>query len=108
MEKITLEIKSAEISAARPVKKYALAGVVTSNNLEVLMEPRDLGGVCRFEIVTSAEGFGPSWKAVAENFVSESKASNLLISINDNGASPSVVSLRLFQAHEDLTRGSES
>ena len=86
-------------------KDMAIAGVVASGNLEVMMEKKKLSGKCLFVIDTAAKGFGDSWKAVASDFMERNSPSDLLISINDNAASPAVVSLRLDQAFEDLTEG---
>ena len=84
-------------------KDMAIAGVVASGNLEVMMEKKNLSEKCLFVIDTAAKGFGESWKAVAADFMERNKAADLLISINDNAASPAVVSLRLDQAFEDIT-----
>jgi malonate decarboxylase delta subunit len=83
-------------------KNYSVAGVVTSGNLEVMMKKEDLKGKSKFEIDTAAEGFENIWKAVLEDFMERTKISGISVSINDNAASPPVVSLRLDQAFEDL------
>lgn len=85
------------------VKPFSLAGVVASGNLEVMLEtvPSEKG--CVFLIDTAARGFEASWQAVIRDFMERWKPAGLKISINDNAASPSVVSLRLDQAYEDLT-----
>lgn len=84
-------------------KNFSIAGVVSSSNLELMMEVKELEGRCLFSIDTSAAGFGESWKAVINDFMERHKPANLQISINDNAASPAVVSLRLDQAIEALT-----
>ena len=83
-------------------RDWALVGVVTSSNLEVLVEKTDLAGQCRFVVDTSAKGFGPVWQAVITDFLAKHAAGDLLFSIHDNGASPAVVALRLAQALEAL------
>ena len=45
---------------------------------------------------------GESWKAVISDFMECHKPANLQVSINDNAASPAVVSLRLDQGIEAL------
>jgi malonate decarboxylase delta subunit len=75
----------------------ALVGVVASGNLEVLVEPAG-GTGCRFDIDTSARGFGPIWEAVLRDFHARHGLAGLAISIHDMGATPAVVSLRLDQA----------
>jgi malonate decarboxylase delta subunit len=79
-----------------------LVGVVGSGNMEVLFEPRPLGGMMRFVIDTSISGFDPTWRAVLENFAERHRVGDLLVTINDAGATPSVVALRLAQAAEEL------
>jgi malonate decarboxylase delta subunit len=75
-----------------------LVGVVSSGNLEVLIEHTDIKGRCCVEIRTSANGYGDIWQAVLNDFAARHDLSNLRISINDGGATPAVVSLRLDQA----------
>ena len=82
---------------ALPAFAPALVGVVASGNLEVLVEPSiDTG--CRIDVDTSARGFGPIWEAVLRDFHARHDLAGLAISINDMGATPAVVSLRLDQA----------
>ncbi len=85
--------------------KASLKGVVSSGNLEVLIEAKDLGGKCRFEVDTAAEGFNQSWEAVVDDFMDRHAPGNLLVSVNDYAASPDVVALRLDQAYEALKGG---
>lgn len=80
-----------------------LVGVVSSGNLEVLIEPAPLGGGCEIEIQTAARGFGPIWQAVMEDFNQRWRLADVRIAINDMGATPAVVSLRLDQAVEAVT-----
>jgi malonate decarboxylase delta subunit len=79
-----------------------LVGVVGSGNLEVLMEPGADPARCTLSITTSARGFGPIWEAVAQNFQGRHQLGGVAISINDMGATPAVVSLRLDQAAASL------
>lgn len=84
----------------RPVAgfKSILVGVVGSGNLEVLVEPGHDPSACQFRINTSAVGFGAIWEAVLNGFQSRHQLCGISISINDMGATPAVVSLRLDQA----------
>lgn len=82
-----------------------LVGVVSSGNLEVLIEPAALGGACEIEVKTAAHGFGDIWKAVMTDFHARWPLANTRISINDMGATPAVVSLRLDQAVESMQGG---
>lgn len=79
-----------------------LVGVVSSGNLEVLIEPIPLQGACEIEVKTAAHGFGRTWQAVMEDFHARWPLANMRISINDMGATPAVVSLRLDQAAETI------
>lgn len=74
-----------------------LVGVVGSGNLEVLLEPSP-GSNCRFEVQTSARGFGDIWEAVLRDFHARHPLAGLAVAIHDMGATPAVVSLRLAQA----------
>ena len=62
MERLEYRILRRPRDRAR--SRPALAGVLGSGNLEVLIEPADLGGLCRIEVDTAAVGFGEIWKRV--------------------------------------------
>jgi len=83
---------------ARGTRKMAVVGVVASGNLEVLAERVLPDGECTIEISTSAVGFGEVWSAVVTDFVERYSPGGLRLSINDGGARPDTVSLRLAQA----------
>ena len=79
-------------------KAMEIVGVVASGNLEVLVE-RTLPGVdVQVDIATTATGFGEVWKAVVADFVERRSPGGLKLSINDGGARPDTVALRLAQA----------
>lgn len=78
-----------------------LVGVVGSGNLEVLVEACE-GSDCSIRIETSARGFKPIWQAVVDDFHQRHPLGGVAISINDMGATPAVVSLRLDQAVAEL------
>ncbi|PKO61013.1 MAG: malonate decarboxylase acyl carrier protein [Betaproteobacteria bacterium HGW-Betaproteobacteria-18] len=84
-----------------------LVGVVGSGNLEVMLEPHQ-GATCTIDITTSARGFGPIWQAVANDFQARHGLAGVAIAINDMGATPAVVSLRLDQAAAALPVASSS
>jgi malonate decarboxylase delta subunit len=83
-----------------------LVGVVSSGNLEVLIEPATLDGACEIEVQTAATGFGAIWEAVMSDFHARWLLTDTRISINDMGATPAVVSLRLDQAVETMLESS--
>ena len=78
-------------------KPQALIGVVASGNLEVRLERVLPGAACEVEIATPVRGFDAIWKAVVDEFVERSTPGGLRISINDGGARPDTVFLRLMQ-----------
>ena len=76
----------------------ALVGVVASGNLEVLAERVLPDTDCEVAIATAARGFGEVWAAVVADFVARRSPGGLRLSINDGGARPDTVALRLAQA----------
>jgi malonate decarboxylase delta subunit len=79
-------------------KSMAIIGVVASGNLEVLVERVLPDTECQVDISTAAEGFGAVWEAVVADFVERRSPGGLKLSINDGGAHPDTVALRLAQA----------
>jgi malonate decarboxylase delta subunit len=79
-------------------KRSAIVGVVASGNLEVLVERVLPNAECQVEIKTAAVGFEEVWDAVVADFVERYSPGGLKFSINDGGARPDTVSLRLAQA----------
>jgi malonate decarboxylase delta subunit len=79
-------------------KPLAIVGVVASGNLEVLVERVLPDSECVVEIATAAQGFGGVWQAVVADFVARRSPGGLRLSINDGGARPDTVALRLAQA----------
>ena len=92
-----------EFAGTRRVAGFApvLVGVVGSGNLEVLVESAE-AAVSRYSVETSARGFGTIWEAVLRDFQQRHGFQGLQVSINDMGATPAVVSLRLDQAAAGL------
>lgn len=75
-------------------------GVVASGDLEVLLEP-SLQSESKVTVNTSVAGFGPVWKTVLDRFFSHFNGA-VAVEINDFGATPGLVMLRLEQAAEAL------
>lgn len=92
----------------RAVDLHALVGVVASGNLEVMVEAVPLEGAMEIEVITSARGFGNIWQAVLADFAARHPLRDIRLSINDAGATPAVVSLRLQQALEALADNSRA
>jgi len=93
---LTLPSKSPQQQAIHTV----ICGVVSSGNLEVLVEPLAARDACEIVVNTSAHGFRDIWGAVLKDFAERHAVGGLKLSINDAGATPAVVSLRLDQAFE--------
>ncbi|SFV37042.1 malonate decarboxylase acyl carrier protein [Hyphomicrobium facile] len=93
-----LTFRHTTLKRASGLKPTAIIGVVASGNLEVLVERVMPDAECLLEIRTAAEGFGDVWEAVVADFVERYSPGGLKFSINDGGARPDTVSLRLAQA----------
>ena len=78
-------------------KEKAIIGVVASGNLEVLLERVLPEAACEVDITTPLSGYDETWEAVVAEFVERSSPGGLRISINDGGARPDTVFLRLMQ-----------
>ena len=85
--------------AKRTVSKRAHVGVVGSGDMEVLLEPIG-GATAHVSIRTSVNGFRDTWKAVMDRFFMNFDGA-VRIEINDAGATPGNVLLRLEQAAEE-------
>ena len=93
-----LSFRHHTLKRAAGARRSALVGVVASGNLEVLAERLLPDTECLLEIRTVAEGFGAVWEAVVADFVERYSPGGLKLSINDGGARPDTVALRLAQA----------
>jgi malonate decarboxylase delta subunit len=96
MEDLTFRRKARQRTSG--TRKLAIIGVVASGNLEVLTERVLPDAECLVEIKTTATGFGEVWNAVIDDFVERYSPGGLKFSINDGGARPDTVLLRLAQA----------
>jgi malonate decarboxylase delta subunit len=86
--------------ARRAIAHRAHVGVVGSGDLEVLLEPSP-DQQAHVAVTTSVDGFGAVWKHVLDRFFARFDGA-AAIEINDFGATPGVVMLRLEQAAEAL------
>ncbi len=101
-----METYEFDYSASISVPARAHVGVVASGDLEVLLEPSG-DGRAHVSVRTSVVGYGRIWKAVLDRFF-RGYAGAAQIAINDFGATPAVVLLRLRQAVEQTDRSAES
>lgn len=92
-----------DFPAGSPAEGRAVAGVVASGDLEVLLETND-GNRTVVNITTSVEGMSSVWVAVLERIFSDSSLPAAKLEINDFGATPGVVRLRVGQVFEALTQ----
>lgn len=93
MEHLTFDYPARSIVPAR-----AHVGVVGSGDLEVLLAPNQ-AMQARVVVNTSVDGYGHIWKSVLDRFFSRYDGA-AQIEINDFGATPGVVALRLAEAVE--------
>jgi malonate decarboxylase delta subunit len=93
-----LNYRHIALSRAKGSRLQAVVGVVASGDLEVLVERILPDGECEVDIRTPITGFGDVWRAVVADFVQLRSPGGLKLSVNDGGARPDMVSLRLAQA----------
>lgn len=88
------------IFSSTPAKntQEIICGVVGSGNLEVLASPYKEQDKCHFTVNTSVTGFDEVWRAVLSEFANRYQVGGIGFKMNDMGATPAVVTLRLGQA----------
>jgi malonate decarboxylase delta subunit len=91
-----------EYPATKTLPSRAHVGVVGSGDLEILLEP-SLEPRTQVVVRTGCIGFGDTWKLVLDRFFSANDVA-ATVKINDFGATPGVVTMRLAQALE-VSRG---
>jgi len=96
---LALESLRFDFAGTRAAGAFApvLVGVVGSGNLELLLEAA-AGDRCSVAVETSARGFRATWEAVLQDWHARHGLAGVAVSINDMGATPAVVGLRLEQA----------
>jgi malonate decarboxylase delta subunit len=97
-----MELLYFEYPARKVPMKRSHVGVAGSGDLEILLEPSQ-DSMARISIRTHSEGFADRWRTLFDRFFSEYEYA-VSIEINDFGATPGVVSLRLAQAVEVMKR----
>ena len=90
---------------AKTAKPWALAGVVGSGNLEVLVERGKPSSRMACRVETSIPGYKESWLAALADFAHHYPAGGTTVTIHDQGAPPVLVTLRLRQAYDHLVKG---
>ena len=102
----TLVYRHTTLHPAAGSRSWALIGVVASGHLEVLVERVLAERDCEVQVRTAADGFGEVWQAVIADVILRLSPGGLKFSINDGGARPDMVSLRLTQAVMAVSGGS--
>jgi malonate decarboxylase delta subunit len=97
MERLAFRFDGGQVLKARSAQ---IVGVVGSGNLEVLIESVRQNGACVVDVNTAARGFAATWEAVVRDFFERHRPGDVCVSINDAGATPATVALRLDQAFE--------
>jgi malonate decarboxylase delta subunit len=88
--------------ATRTTDRRTHIGVVASGDLEVLLDTAQDAGVADVRVRTSVDGFDTVWQATLERFFTHTPLAGRW-ELNDFGATPAVVTLRLRQAAEEAT-----
>jgi malonate decarboxylase delta subunit len=98
-------------SAGAPATGRAMVGVVGSGDLEVLLEPASAGHTT-VRVTTSVDGYRGVWQAqldrVFKGALVGSDGPAAEIEINDFGATPGVVGMRIAQAFEAVGSAKEA
>jgi len=96
-----------EFPAQKVISRQVHVGVVGSGDLEILLEPPSADQPTNSAVVrvrTSVDGFDSLWREVLRRFfVADALAGSW--ELNDFGATPGVVTLRLRQAAEAAAGG---
>jgi len=89
--------------AGQPATGRVMVGVVGSGDLEVLLEP-GMAGQTRIRVTTSVNGYGGVWQAQLDRlFKADAQGwPAVALEINDFGATPGVVGMRVAQAFQTL------
>ena len=96
--------------AAHPLegdRRDGIVGVVASGNCEALFERALADGEVEVVVSTAVTGFEEVWTLVVDAFVGRASPGGLRISINDGGATPDVVTLRLLQGAAMMSAAAE-
>jgi malonate decarboxylase beta subunit len=93
------------LSKKLPRAAMIKVGTAGSGNLEIIIKPKADDKTTDILVNTPVQGFKTTWDAVIERYISDYPYTGLDISLNDAGATPPVVALRLRQAIETYQSG---
>jgi malonate decarboxylase delta subunit len=95
-----------DFAANRLPRRRAHVGVVASGDLEVLLDESPEPATAQVRVRTSVDGFDTVWHATLARFFARTPLGGRW-ELNDFGATPAVVTLRLRQAAEAATADEE-
>jgi malonate decarboxylase delta subunit len=94
-----------EYAAGAPAAVRVMVGVVASGDLEVLVEPGRAGRTT-VRITTSVDGYASVWQAQLDRVfkagLAPGRGPAVEVEINDFGATPGVVGMRIAQAFQAI------
>lgn len=103
-----METFECHYDAGAPAVGRAMVGVVGSGDLEVLLEPGPAGRTT-VRVTTSVDGYGGVWRAQLDRIFQGGLVGRdgpaVQLEINDFGATPGVVGMRIAQAFEAVGGG---
>lgn len=97
-----METLEFQFKAGEPSTQRCLVGCVGSGDLEILMEPND-SGVLSIKVTTSVDNSEVRWRNLFERMFNETLYPAMKLEINDFGATPGVVRLRIEQGLEEVS-----
>ncbi|MET3105636.1 malonate decarboxylase delta subunit [Oxalobacteraceae bacterium GrIS 2.11] len=98
MENLSYEFAGAKLAPA--LQQQVMVGVVGSGDLEVLIEAHT--DTIQINVCTSVDGMAGRWQSLMQRVFDGGTLPAMRVDINDFGATPGVVRLRLDQALEEL------
>jgi malonate decarboxylase delta subunit len=90
-----MQILTFEYPASEAIAQNMHVGVVGSGDLEILLEPTH-DGTASVRVRTTVDGFDQVWRKVLDAFFAHHPVAGRY-ELNDFGATPGVVGLRLLQ-----------
>lgn len=99
MQSLTLTLP-----ARTPLTRPVHVGVVASGDLEILLTPIAESDSATVELRTSVDGFDDLWRRVLDRHLAD-HAFAARYEINDFGATPGMVALRLAQVADHAAAG---
>jgi malonate decarboxylase delta subunit len=97
-----MQILTYQFPATRNTCRRTHIGVVASGDLEVLLDEAQHTDVADVRVRTSVDGFDTVWHATLQRFFTHTPLAGRW-ELNDFGATPAVVTLRLRQTAEAAT-----